>query len=243
VTLPNLYTELADWYPLLSIPTDYEEEASIFVAALDELAPRPIRTMLELGCGGGANASFMKHRYDMTLTDLSPRMLDQSKKINPELEHIEGDMRTLRLRRTFDAVFVHDAIAYMTTEDDLAAAIETASVHCASPGIALFVPDETVENYRRHAYSNEHTDGDRTLRYIAHTDDIVGTMIRTRFTITMREGEDERVVHDDHITGVFPRATWVSLIERAGYEFVARPYRHSTFAPNGGQELFFGLKR
>ena len=28
-------------------------------------------------------------------------------------------MRSVRLGRTFDAVFVHDAIAYMTTEDDL----------------------------------------------------------------------------------------------------------------------------
>ena len=243
MTQPRLYTELADWYPLLSVSADYEEEAAIFMEALDELAPRPIRTMLELGCGGGANASFMKQRYDMTLTDLSARMLDQSKKINPDLEHLEGDMRTLRLGRTFDAVFIHDAIVYMATDDDLAAAIATASVHCSSPGIALFVPDETAENYRRHTYSNEHTVGTRTLRYVAHTDDIVGTTIRTRFIITMREGDDERVVHDDHVTGVFPRATWVSLIERAGFEFVARPFRHSSFAPDAGRELFFGLKR
>lgn len=31
-------------------------------------------------------------------------MLAESKKQNPELEHIEGDMRTLRLGRTFDGV-------------------------------------------------------------------------------------------------------------------------------------------
>ena len=30
-----------------------------------------------------------------------------------------GDMRTLRLERTFDVVFIHDAISYLTTEDDL----------------------------------------------------------------------------------------------------------------------------
>ena len=51
MTQPRLYTELADWYPLLSVSADYEEEAAIFMEALDELAPRPIRTMLELGCG------------------------------------------------------------------------------------------------------------------------------------------------------------------------------------------------
>lgn len=56
-------------------------------------------------------------------------MLDLSKKSNPECEHILGDMRTLRLNRTFDAVFVHDAICYMRTREDLRAAIETAFVH------------------------------------------------------------------------------------------------------------------
>jgi hypothetical protein len=38
---------------------------------------------------------------------------------DPECEHLQGDMRELRIDRTFDAVFVHDAIAYMTTEEDL----------------------------------------------------------------------------------------------------------------------------
>lgn len=39
-------------------------------------------------------------------------------------------MRTVRLGRTFDAVFVHDAVDYMTSEDDLRHVIETAFVHC-----------------------------------------------------------------------------------------------------------------
>ena len=72
-------------------------------------------TLLELGSGGGNNASHLKHRFECTLTDLSPEMLALSRTLNPECEHIEGDMRTLRLERTFDAVFVHDAIAYITT--------------------------------------------------------------------------------------------------------------------------------
>ena len=48
-------------------------------------------------------------------------MLALSATLNPECEHLEGDMRTLRLGRTFDVVFIHDAISYLTTEDDLRA--------------------------------------------------------------------------------------------------------------------------
>lgn len=48
----------------------------------------------------------------MTLVDLSPEMLTTSCALNPECEHLPGDMRTVRLGRLFDAVFIHDAIIY-----------------------------------------------------------------------------------------------------------------------------------
>ena len=67
-------------------------------------------TLLELGSGGGNNASHLKARFNCTLTDISPDMLALSRTLNPECEHLEGDMRTLRLGRTFDVVFIHDAI-------------------------------------------------------------------------------------------------------------------------------------
>ena len=42
----------------------------------------------------------------MTLVDLSDGMLAVSRQLNPECEHHLGDMRTVRLGRTFDAVWV-----------------------------------------------------------------------------------------------------------------------------------------
>ena len=60
-----------------------------------------------------------RHYKEMVLVDISPGMLAMSRALNPELEHHEGDMRTVRLGRQFDAVFVHDAVCYMTTETDL----------------------------------------------------------------------------------------------------------------------------
>lgn len=58
-----------------------------------------------------------------------------------------ADMRSLRLDETFDAVLVHDAIDYMTTEHDLAAAFETAAAHLQPSGQLLIVPDDTAESF------------------------------------------------------------------------------------------------
>ena len=89
----------------------------------------------------------MKAHFRPTLVDASPGMLAVSRALNPECEHLEGDMRTVRLGRTFDRVFVHDAITYMTTEADLRAVLETAYVHCRPGGAALFAPDHLKENF------------------------------------------------------------------------------------------------
>ncbi|MEA2702730.1 MAG: hypothetical protein QOD63_675, partial [Actinomycetota bacterium] len=68
--------------------------------------------MLELGSGGGHNAVHLVADFAMTLVDLSDQMLDVSRRLNPGCEHVVGDMRTVRLGRSFDAVFVHDAVDY-----------------------------------------------------------------------------------------------------------------------------------
>ena len=57
-------------------------------------------------------------------------------------------MRTVRLGRAFDAVLVHDAVDYMTTEAELGQVIETAFVHCRPGGIAVFVPDHVAETFQ-----------------------------------------------------------------------------------------------
>ena len=132
----RMYTDLAPWFHLLTHPSDYREEAEFVTRVVDELVDGPAETLLELGSGGGNNASHLKERFTCTLTDLSPQMLELSAAVNPECEHLVGDMRTLRLGRTFDVVFVHDAVSYLTTENDLRAAIGTAATH-VRPGGAV----------------------------------------------------------------------------------------------------------
>lgn len=220
----RLYGELAPWFHLLTHPADYVEEASYYTRVIDEVTSGRARTLLELGSGGGNNASHMKARFDCTLTDLSPEMLELSRALNPECEHAQGDMRTLRLGRTFDAVFVHDAVMYMTTEDDLRAVIETAAVHAAPQGAVLLVPDTLRETFAPGVHQGGHEGPDgRSLRYLewALAPATEGTVFEVDFAIMLREpGEQVRVVHDHHLFGVFRRDTWQRLIEEAGLELV-----------------------
>jgi len=236
---PRLYRDLARWWPLFSHPGEYAEEAGLYRAAFERNARRPIETLLELGSGGGNNASHLQRRFTMTLVDLSPDMLAVSRELNPELEHREGDMRTVRLGRTFDAVMIHDAIAYMTTEEDLAAAIRTAAAHLEPGGMALFVPDETTETFRP-SHSSGGNDGEEAaVRYFEWSHPPRGTSFRVTYVYVIAEGDaPTRVEWEDHEVGVFPRASWLRLIEDSGLEPFALPYAHSEFEEP--REMFGG---
>ncbi|HKP53869.1 MAG TPA: class I SAM-dependent methyltransferase [Chloroflexia bacterium] len=218
----KLYAELASWWPLLSPPDDYLDEVAFFrqVLAAQGLPPAPI--LLELGCGGGSNAVHLKANFaHVTLTDLSPQMLEVSRTLNPECEHLVGDMRTLRLQCTFDVVLIHDAIDYMLTEHDLRLALETAFIHCTPGGLALLVPDyvrETFEPETDHGGS----DGDgRALRYLEWTydPDDTDTTCTTDYVYLLRESNQPvRIVHDRHICGLFPRGEWLRLLREVGFQ-------------------------
>lgn len=217
---PRLYRDLAAWWPLLSAPEDYADEAAEYAAILEELVDGPLEHVLELGSGGGNTASHLKRSFAMTLVDRSPGMLEVSRRLNPELEHLEGDMRTVRLGRTFDAVFVHDAICYMTTEEDLRAVFATAFEHLRPGGGALFVPDAVTETFGETTDHGGHNGSDRAMRYLEWTWDPDPSDTTVRMELTYVFHEPDGSVHselDAHVCGLFPTATWVSSIEAAGF--------------------------
>ncbi|MBX3460006.1 MAG: class I SAM-dependent methyltransferase [Planctomycetes bacterium] len=203
-----MYRELAPWWPLLSSPEDYAEEAGMYGDLLQQ-ACNP-RSVLELGSGGGNNASHMKTRFAMTLVDASPDMLAVSRALNPECEHTQGDMRSVRLQRQFDAVFVHDAIMYMATREDLLAALQTAAVHCKPGGAVLLAPDCTRETFVLSTESGGHDGQGRAMRYLEWvTDPDPGD---EQFTVDYvfvyhEDGNPPRAHHEQHIEGLFAEQT------------------------------------
>ena len=235
----KLYDELAAWWPLLSPPDEYDLDAECVWSLLMERRDTPPMTVLELGSGGGNTASHLKMRANLTLVDRSEGMLRVSRALNPECEHLVGDMRTVRLGRLFDAVYIHDAIMYMTTEEDLRAAIRTAVFHCRPGGVAAFLPDCTLETFRENSEHGGHDGDGRGLRYLQWDidPDPSDTAYTVHFAYLLRDCDGAvRAEFEQHRLGRFPRDTWLGLIREAGCEV------HTAIGP-GGNEVFAGIRR
>ena len=240
----HLYSDLAGWFHLLTSPEDYVEEAARFRSLIEEACPEA-QTLLELGSGGGNNASHLSEHYACTLSDISPQMLTLSQGLNPGCEHVLGDMRTVRLGRTFDIVFVHDAIAYMVTETDLLDCIGTAFAHLRPGGVALFVPDHTRESFHPSTDHGGHDGADgRSLRYLEWTREsgAGNTTYEVDYAVLVSEpGRPTQIVHDHHIEGLYPVHTWLYLLEQAGFA-EARLAPADAGAGDGTQPVFVGIR-
>lgn len=243
-TVTRIYEDLAGWYPLLTHPSDYEEEAKWYADLLRHHALREVVEVLELGCGIGANASHMKAWFQMFLSDRSPAMLKECAHFNPELPRYEGDLRSLRLDRRFDAVFVHDAASYLLTEEDLSALAETVEVHLRPGGVALICPDDLQENFRPETSSGGHdgTDG-RSLRYVewSRPGDAPNEVL-TDFALLLKDADGTvSVAHDRHRTGRLPGHEWRRALASVGLEVEQRALEHSE-VESGRQHLFVAVR-
>ena len=231
----RLYSDLAHWWPLFSPPIHYIEEAADLLPTLLAAADAPPHTMLELGCGGGSLASHFKHRLQLTLTDRSPQMLEISRVVNPECEHVLGDMRTIDLGRTFDLVFIHDAIMYLTDEASVRAALVNAARHCRAGGAVVVVPDEVKETFEPSTESGGEDGADgRALRYLEWTwdPDPADDTVETAFAFLLRAADGALSVDSErHQFGLFARASWLAWLGDAGFTASSRldPWKRDVF--------------
>ena len=217
----RLYDDLAFLWPLMSPPEEYRDEARYWRRALRERLGAGRLRILDLGAGGGHNLHHLAREFDATAVDLSEGMLAHSRRLNPGVAHHVGDMRTVRLGETFDAVLVHDAIAYMTTEADLRAVFATARAHLRHGGLLIVAPDYYTETFVAPFVDYAtHRDAETELTYVEYSTDPdpTDTSIETVFVFFIRHGGELRVEVDRHTTGLFPMATWERLLSEAGFD-------------------------
>jgi SAM-dependent methyltransferase len=214
------YGQLAALWPLISPVEDYAAEAAEILGVLRQRAPHA-RTLLELGSGGGNVAYHLKQAFDCHLTDISEAMLEVSRSLNSECDHVAGDMRTLELGRSFDLVLAHDAIDYMTSEADLSSAFDTAWRHLADGGIACFIPDDVAETFEpgTEVSGSDGADG-QAVRLLEWAEPAApgGCTVHVHYAFLVRDAAGRMNTHyEAHTVGLFPRSTWERLLAERGF--------------------------
>lgn len=216
----KLYKELAEWWPLMSPHTEYEEEAGLYLQIIRKFHPG-VKHAVEFGSGGGSNAYYLKRQFSMTLTDLSTDMLKVSAKLNQDCEHIQGDMRTLKLNSAFDLVFIHDAIMYFTDKENLLEVMRNAKRHLKPDGILMIMTDHFKETFQPETNHGGIDQGERGMRYLEWTydNDPGDHVTETEYAYILRDEKGQVFREYDRAeSGLFSMPEWEEMLLETGFQ-------------------------
>jgi SAM-dependent methyltransferase len=219
----RLYGDLAWLWPILSDPAHYCHEAAAFCDAIRGHASIPTTTLLDLGCGGGHNDLHLKQDFQITGVDLSAGMLGHARRLNPEVTYVQGDLRTVRLGTACDAVIIADAIDYMLTESDLAAAFANAHTHLRPGGVFCTYAEHTREHFvqnQNKCWTRSREEVEVTFLENHYDPDASDATFEGTFVYLIRERGQLRIETDRHLLGLFDLPTWRRLLAAAGFEVV-----------------------
>jgi hypothetical protein len=144
-------------------------------------------------------------------------MLDKARLRHPDIEYIEGDMRSVRLGREFDAVAIPDGIDYMASLPDLRMAVKTAVAHL-KPGGVLLVAGKTREIFsdNNFAYTGEQGDLHVTLLENNHISRHCPDTYEAVLVYLIRRRGELTVHTERHVLGLFPQEAWEKVFTDAG---------------------------
>ena len=221
----RMYGDLAwAWPVLFGGPEGSVEETERFVSLVRRHAEIEVKTLLNLGSGAGGNDCTLKKHFQVTGIDLSEGMQETAKRQNPEVRYLLGDMRSLRLTESFDAVVSFDSIDYMQTEDELQAAFTTAFVHLKPGGVFVTYQEDIPGRFKQnHTKVHVGVAGDVELAFIenSYDPDTADTTYECTFIYLIRRSGKLEIETDHHVLGLLNTETWLDLLRKTGFEIRA----------------------
>jgi SAM-dependent methyltransferase len=134
-----VFEHTAHLYDLIYEATgkDYAAESAVLYALIQERNPGA-HTLLDVACGTGAHLRHLRDRYEVAGVDLDPAMVQEARRHLGEDAVVQGDMRSLRLDTTFDAVLcLFSSIGYVHDTDELDAAVASMAAHLNRGGVLV----------------------------------------------------------------------------------------------------------
>lgn len=208
--MTKVFDAYAAYYDLLYQDKDYSAEVQ-FVHNLLKKHGVPVNSaILELGSGTGKHADgFARLGYSLFGVDMSPTMVDEANRrksadVADRLDFTVGDVRDVRVGKSFDAVIsLFHVASYQTSNDDLVAMFKTAVSHLKTGGIFLFdcwygpavLTDRPAMRIKR--MHNDEIEVLRIAEPMMHANDNV---VDVNYTVQVKRMGEERVseLHEKH---------------------------------------------
>ena len=235
-----------------AIGKNYLDEAAV-VDQIIQGHKEGAASLLDVACGTGGHLRHLRSRYEIVGLDLDSGMLEQAAEVLPGVTLVEGDMRSFRLARRFDAVVcLFSSIGYMRSVQELDAAVGNMAAHLTPGGVLVIDgwirPDAWIDPGTVHAEAargdgiaaarvgKSRREGNKTYLELHH---LVGTLDGIEHLVDHHE---LTLFTDDEYQGAFRRSGLSvqrvdsQMAGRDRYIGVAPLSSRGCIEPGGGSE-------
>ncbi len=144
-----MFLESSELYDAIYHFKNYARECERLRALIEDGAPGA-RTMLDVACGTGEHAKFLKDHYALDGVDLNENYLRAARLKNPAGRYTRADMTDFDLATAYDAVTcLFSAIGYARTIERMNRAIACMARHVKPGGVLIVEPWLTPDNWNR----------------------------------------------------------------------------------------------
>jgi ubiquinone/menaquinone biosynthesis C-methylase UbiE len=145
---PILYTDLARYYDLIYSWKDYQKEVATIQRLIAKYKRSKGNDLLEVACGTGRHALYLKDKFRVLGTDLSAGMLGVARQKVKGARFQRADMVTLNLGKEFDVITcLFSSIGYVKTSADLKRTLQNFGRHLKKGGVVIIEPWLTKETF------------------------------------------------------------------------------------------------
>ncbi len=215
-TIYYAYSDLAWVDSIIALPDDYKDETEFYVKLIKKNIKINSETLLHLGCGAGGHDYTFKKYFKITGVDISQKMLEIAQRRNPGIEYICADMRSVKLKRCFDAIVIPDSIGYMVTATDLRKTIRTACRYLKSGGL-LLITALVREDFRENNFVYTGSKGTTEVTIFENNYAFRNqSAYEAALFYLIRQRGNLKIFTECHKLGLFPLKTWYCLLKNAG---------------------------
>ncbi len=228
-------------YELFSHDQDFKKEAEFVVRVIKRAKRSKGSSLLNVGCGTGSHDRFLKRHFHVTGMDLNPDMLRLARKKNPKIPYVTGDMKKMKLNRTFDVITALTGVmCYNYTYEDLSATLKNFHQHLEPGGVLVYdVPavKETAFGKKNRFLALTSTssvgDTDAVVIDYPYDPDKRDTTFETHLVFLLRKNRGPlQIISDRHLQGLFQGKKVEAMLRKTGFavrlyenDFSGRAYK------------------
>ena len=237
----TIYKDKAKYYDLIYTWKDYKKESEKVRSLIAKYKRSKGKDLLEVACGTGKHARYLKSRFTILATDINPHMLAIARKNVRGIAFKQADMLQLNLNKKFDVILcLFSSIGYVKTLANLQKAINNFSRHLKTGGVIVIEPWLTRSSYKvgvphMTTYKSPSIDIARV-----HTSKVKGTVsIMDMHHLVGEKGKDTIHFIDRHEMGLFEVKDMLKIMKNAGLS--AKFLREGLWRADRG--LYIGVKK